>query len=358
MKRHLFVLAAGVLALSSCTSEGVVDDVARSTNVIGFDNVVTKLSRAEDITNAKFNQFYVFGSYNKGNANVSVFDNVLVSRLSSNDGWSYVDAANGVGAQHWVPGGKYHFYAYSCADASKLSGITTSINADGTSSFTLADYVCDAENQNDLIFAFNSGSDNTGIEGKQTGNQDVALNFTHVLSKVNAVFSSGFDKGYEMKISNVTIRNIADNGSFTYQPAAAGSDAATHVWSASRVADDANVVLWNDAEPISVTLTDDAATNSKETNSAFVIPNKYNDPNVTINFTVDLINNGESVLSGDVVGYFKPNWKPGYTYTYNITVDGDALKLGVIGFTTTVDEEGNIIPAGWGDDESSEITFK
>ncbi len=354
MKKNLFYFAAGVLALTACTSEDVVDDAARSRNVIGFENVVNKLSRADDITNSQFNQFYVYGYYNKEGVNFSpVFENVLVSRLSTNDGWTYFDEITKEDYRYWIPGAKYHFFAYSCGDGAKLDGITcTSLN-DGTSTFSLANYVCDATHQSDLIFAFNSGSDNLGIEGKESANQDVALNFVHVLSKVNATFSSGFPKGYVVKISDVTIRNIADEGAFLYQP----DETQKYAWNATRVADDATVVLWNAADPIAVSFTDDAETNSKDTNSAYVIPNRYNDPNVTINFTIDVIDQGNVIMHKDLIGYFQPNWLPGYTYTYNIKVDGSAAKLDVIAFTTTVDENGNIVASNWGNGDASAINF-
>ncbi len=353
MKRNLLYFAAGVLALSSCTSEDVVKDVARKQNVIGFENVVNKISRADDIINSGFKQFYVYGYYNTADVTFSnVFDNVLVSNTAT--GWQYYNETTNVDYQYWIPGAKYHFYAYSCGDAAKLEGITCSSVADGTSSFSLANYICDADHQVDLIFAYNSGSDNKGIVGKDNANQPVALNFSHILSKVNATFTSGFPKGQEVKISNVTIRNIADQGSFIFQVA---DGTPSYTWNASRVLTDAYVDLWKEETPISVSLTDDPESNSMDTNSAYVIPNKYNAANVTINFTIDVIDQGKVVLHKDLIGFFQPDWRPGFTYTYNIEVDGNAAKLDVIGFTTTVDAEGNIDASQWGNGDSSEIKF-
>ncbi len=360
MKKSFFYFAAGALALTACTSQDVVDDAVRSQNVIGFENVVNKISRADDITNSQFKSFYVYGYYNKEGVNFSpVFENVLVSRLSTNDGWTYKTTTEDY--RYWIPGAKYHFYAYSCGDGSQLDNVKCESLDDGTSSFYIANYICDATHQTDLIFAFNSASDEKGIEGKESANQDVALNFTHLLSKVNATFSSGFPKGYEVQISNVTIRNIADQGSFLYQPTPAVAEgetkAPTHVWSAIRVADDANVVLWAESDPISVKFTDTAATNTMDSNSAYVIPNRYNDPNVTINFTIDVKDQDTVIMHKDLIGYFQPTWLPGYTYTYNIVVDGNAAKLDVIGFTTTVDEEGNIVAADWGGTDTTDTTI-
>lgn len=354
MNKNLFFFVAGVLALTACTSEDVVNDVTRSSNVIGFDNVVSKLSRADDITNSQFNQFHVYGYYNKEGVSFSpVFENVLVSRKATNDGWNYKDDATKEDYRYWIPGAKYHFFAYSCGDGAKLTNISCApyVKDNSKSTFAIGNYVSNATHQADLIFAFNSGSDNTGIVGQESANQDVALNFVHLLSKVNATFSSGFPKDYEVKISNVTIRNIADEGSFLYQP----DETQKYVWDATRMADDANVVLWDGAsEPISVKFTDDAATNSKDTNSAYVIPYKYNDPNVTINFSIEVYDQGTLIMQKDLIGKFQPNWQPGYTYTYNIKVDGNAAKLDIITFTTTVDDMGNIKPAGWGTDDSEE----
>lgn len=364
MKRNLFYFAAGVLALSACTSEDVVNDVARTRNVIGFENVVKKSSRADDITNSQFKQFYVFGYYNKG-ANVfsPVFENTLVTRLATNDGWSYYDEATGEDYRHWIPGAKYHFFAYSVGNGAKLEQkVGGTPLSDGTSTFGFEDFVCDAENQSDLIFAYNCGSDNTGIEAMETGNTDVSLNFAHILTKVNATFSSGFPKGYEVKISNVTISNIYDKGDFLYQPGETATSP-VYTWNAELGGGTGNVVLWAaDADPLSVVFTNDASTNSEETNSAYVIPHKYNDPSVCINFSIEVIDNGNTIISKNLVGKFKPNWLPGYTYTYNIEVDGDAANLDIIGFSTAVDEDGNIVASKWGNgdtsDADSKISFK
>lgn len=117
MVKRFFYLAVGALALTACTSEDVVDDVTTSSrNLIRFENVVNKPSRAAtDITTQTLNQFNVFGFYVLPDAPThayEVFNNVPVTNPGSGM-WGYDDKY----ARYWVPNANYYFYAYSCGSA-------------------------------------------------------------------------------------------------------------------------------------------------------------------------------------------------------------------------------------------------
>ena len=82
MKKHLFYLAAAVVAMSSCTESEVIE-ISQS-KAIGFDSYVGNTTRAEqegqtlDVLKEEGNGFYVFGTYKEEgkDAVTTVFDGV------------------------------------------------------------------------------------------------------------------------------------------------------------------------------------------------------------------------------------------------------------------------------------------
>lgn len=367
MKRSYFYLAACALALTACTSESVLEDQVRDSREISFQNVVKKLTRQGDVTDLTGNSlktFQVYGYYttpeNSSVAN-QIFSNVEVT-CDDQGNWSYTDNS---AKRYWVPGAKYYFYAYSCGTASDIpSGMGSwAMNmADNRTPqqrvLTLTGYICDETNQHDLIFASNTGATEAdkyaGIIGKEKDNDAVAFQFSHLLSKVNAKFTSDFPDEYTVEISDVKITNIKDRGN--YDPVKGWNNVYQKNGGNHRVF----LLDTNDDEvsALSTTATGGAVT----TNSAYVIPAKYVGEKSTdewsgettntyaiLEFTLTLKYKDEVILNNKtIVGEFEPDWKTGNTYTYNITVDGDAAGLEIISFTTEKDGDGNIV-SNWSD---------
>lgn len=376
MKRSYFYFAASALVLSACTSEAVLDDAILNQNVIGFENVVKKHSRQEgdvtDLTGNGLQSFQVFGYYtlpeNPKHAH-KIFDDRTVTRAQDGK-WFYS------GEQHyWVKDARYYFYAYSCGDIVQLNSDfgTFTLDADGELTpidrvLKIHNYICDSSHQHDLIFASNTGAtaedEFEGILGKEKANDLVSFQFKHLLSKVNAKFTSNFPDDYEITISNVTLENIRNIGN--YNPCA-GTDPITQQsqggWQNVERKDGKRAMVYllntrdNSVNPISTSRGKDAAV----TNSAFVIPYSYSgtkptqeDPNIPntfvyLKFQLTVTYNGEYIMTKELTGEFNPSWTAGYTYTYNIVVDGNAANLEVITFTTTTDENGNEV-SGWASD--------
>lgn len=350
MKKHLFILAAGALALTACTSEDVVDDVASSRNQIQFENVVNKPTRA-DLTTENLRQFNVFGFYTMPdvpeNAH-AVFNNVAVTSPGTGV-WSYSDAYK----RFWVPGAKYYFYAYSCGNDSKLSRDfgtfsldmeTPSIDADNRV-LEINEYLCDYSHQHDLIFA-----SNTGMVGKETGNQIVSFEFQHILSKIQAKFTSKFSPEYELVIKNVSVRGISNQGDFNFSTGwenvkrkDANSSPIVYLLKTSTT----DGITQNAGSPLKVKnekvvnedgeVTDEQA--SVSTLEAYVIPKIYGDSEtdkVNLYFEVDLMYKGDYVIEGKpLTATFKPEWNKGCSYIYNVEISADALNMDAITFTTT-----------------------
>lgn len=360
MKKSLFFLAAGAMALSACTSEEVIEDVVQKQNAISFENVVNKLSRAdvEELTATELKHFSVFGYYitpnEDGTVNtesttaIPVFENVLVTRNEYST-WGYASDP-----RYWVPGGRFFFYAYSCGNTNKLQAD----GAYGTFGFNMENgktineralmingYICDNTHQHDLIYASNTGVDGNGIVAGPAGsNKTVGLAFKHILSKVSAQFSSKFPAGYTVEVSNVSIQGIYNTGNYNPNAAQGWQDQ-------SKSTTFPYVDLYKtsdvDTNPITVVneLDKDGKQVYKSTNSAFVMPRAYNegDPMVSIQFNVKVLNKNQAVLNQLMTASFKPTWQAGYKYVYSIDLSGSAAGLQAIAFTIVTDENGNLV---------------
>lgn len=367
MKKNYFYLAACAMALTACTSESVLEDEILDRKEIGFQNVVQRLTRdgdVKDLTSKDLSHFQVYGYYTlPGNDDIAndVFNDVTVTRDITNK-WSYSTMK-----RYWIPGAKYYFYAYSCGDEYKLEedyGVFSFNMREGLTPqqrvLKLTGYICDNTHQHDLIFASNTGATQAnpfaGILGKETDNDLVAFQFKHILSKVNAKFTSQFPAEYDITISDVTIKNIRDRGD--YNPLTGWNNVV-------RRSGSLHFVYLLDTEKTITTSAEEAPVFS---NSAYVIPYKYNGTKtkddwsgeetntyVSLEFTVNITYNGEDIYSKKIVGEFNPEWKAGYTYTYNINIDGDATGLQLISFTTATDEYGKIV-SDWNSEGA--ITFR
>lgn len=316
MVKRLFYLAAGALALTACTSEDVVNDVAFSRNQIKFENVVSKHSRAD--IGSDMSKFYVFGYYTLGTASNPVFDGVLVKKDGSD--WK-VDSDN---ERYWVPGGEYYFYAYSYGDGKTELSAALDANHD----LVISDFVCD--NATDLVFAANT----TGIEGQDKDNAPVALQFKHILSKIQTKFTSTFPSVYKVVISNVEVSDVDNKGNF--------NSSKTDYWQNVAAADNTSFALLSGENTLTVQNAE-GADKSAATDYAYVLPNKYAEGDVIyVQFTIDLYDGDaeEKVMTRTLKGKFTPDWKQGYTYIYNIELNGTTTNMEVISFTTTVDAFG------------------
>lgn len=332
MKKSILFIAAGALALSACTSSEVIEEGVQS-NAIGFQNVVSKESRA--LTSADLKFFSVYGYYVTENDNtpVVVFNGQDVARTDvSKNEWTYTPT------RYWVPGATYRFYAYSCEGTEFTAATGQASLGSGNDvagrALRLRNVICDGSHQHDLIFA----SNDEGIKGageETNTNAPVAFTFKHILSKINVVFSSGFPVGYEITVSDVKIKNFNDKGN--YNPTTGW---ANH--SESNQTNSAEIALTVDGTAnIAAAATDAANVKKVTTGIGYVIPYLYSDAETSNDEAVELEfkvvvknNNGESILTNTLTGTWYPKWQAGFTYTYNVTIDGDATALWPIVFET------------------------
>ncbi len=379
MKRNYFYFAASALVLSACTSENVVEDITKDRNVISFENVVKKPTRAdrvEDISAGSLSQFNVFGFYvtpSDPYKAYEIFDDVLVKRHDSD--WIYANADENIELRYWLKGNKYYFYAYNCGNKEKLSSYygTFTLNMDNKEKLSAAErvliinnYLCDHTHQHDLIYASNvGGSDYAGIEALESGNAHVALQFNHILSKVNARFTSKFPEEYEVIIKNVAIQNIRNIGN--YHPVSGWQEVKR-----TKTGDIVDMPYINLATAIrdadgnqtssflSVKNEVDNKGNQVYVDSeiGFVIPWGYQgdatasldeDNKVYFTFDIEVLNQGNTVLTKSLKAILNPTWLVGYFYTYNVELSGSSTNMDAIVFTTVTDKDGRVVDWQKGD---------
>lgn len=344
MKRSFLYLATVcALALSACSTESNIREENPELNVIGFSNFVSKPTRAEvaglDQDNLK--HFMVYGYYTlngKPETGYQVFNNTAVDYNEATSNWGYANE------RYWIPGASYYFYAYSCGTentdlADFLEMDMNETTAEGRV-LKINGYVCDEDHQQDLIFAVKKN-----IEGQEGGkNNKVSLKFKHLLTKVNAEFTSAFPEEYTIVVSDVRIEKVLNTG--WYDPNQPNN------W--TKAEGEGKVYLLTEADgTISTTKGEEGA----KTFSAHVLPWEY-ETKVELNFDVTLKIGEEEILSRHMSGIWTPTWTMGYKYTYNIEINGSNTGLEAIAFEIAEDETGKPV-ADWGNGtDNAEIEIK
>ncbi len=340
MKRF-FYLALGVMTLSACTSEEITD-VSSQSNTIGFENVVMKQTRADaqvgDLTNANLDKFIVYGFYTKEGqvANpIQCFGGEAVTK--QNGSWTYS------GTRFWVPEATYSFFAYSCGDVAldnKYGTVGLDLNSTGADrQITISNYRCDAFHNHDLVYAQNKEIKALAKTATNPNpNPNVSFKFSHVLTKIDAVFTSEFSNDYDIVIKDVRIINFRNMGTFSQ----------TKGWGNTAVRDNTleeNISMqleFPTTDGIGVANASQSQANKPKTMYRYVIPYKYATTDVQISFTIEVYK-GKShtpanlVLSRNMEGHWAPQWEQGYYYTYNITLTGTVANLQPIVFEVAQD---------------------
>ncbi|NBJ07089.1 fimbrillin family protein [Duncaniella freteri] len=343
--------AAASLVLASCSSTDVLEENIAAGTAISFNSHVSNSSRA--MTNDNFTSFRVYGGYTlDGQSDYHTsFNSTEVTKTEGT--WSYTG-----GAKYWVKDASYKFYAYSCENTALQKGTPIfATSGDKAGTFEITAFECDDTHQHDFLFA-ESGT----IIGKESGNTAVSFTFKHVLSKVCAKFKSGFPAGVNIQVTGVQFRNIHDRANFS------STLAADERWiSHSRTK--AYNETTSEYTKTSLDITGDntisaaipaeggnAAVEAKDvtTNNGFFIPCTYTAAEVYLCFHIKVTDeDGNTIKDEDIKGNIQPTWKPGVSYTYNITVNGTAAGLEKIEFT--VDATNGI--TDWTEQEGGEIKF-
>lgn len=365
MKRSYFFLALSALALSACTSEEVVD-VGVQKNPIGFENAVLKQSRAGDqaltgdLTNATFDKFLVYGYYTmkeQANNPIQVFSGDAVTKRADGT-WAYTNT------RFWVPDANYCFFAYSCGDialANQYGTVGLSLNvSESERQMTISNYRCDQTHNHDLIIAQARNMVGQAItETNKTPNAKVALKFEHVLTKIDAVFTSEFSGEYDVVIKDVKIVNFRNMGSFASNATKWTADREVNTSTGAIIPAEIQLPFAG-GEGVATAALGNRAEKKAYTGSVYMIPYSYSQNDVQIVFSLDLYKGSEHtqanfVMGRNMTGTWSPKWETGKYYTYNIRLTGTVANLQPIVFETSQDMNLD----GWtsGSSTATDISF-
>ncbi|MDE6010587.1 MAG: fimbrillin family protein [Muribaculaceae bacterium] len=372
MKKFAFFLAGTALALAGCTSDEEIH-VGPLSNAIGFENAVLKQTRAGDqakpgdLTNESFDKFLVYGYYtmkDQTNNPIQVFSGDPVTKVGGI--WSYTNT------RYWVPDANYCFFAYSCGDialSNTYGTVGLSLNVgESERQMTISNYRCDQRHNHDLIVAQARNLVGQAItEENKTPNKDVPLKFEHVLTKIDAIFTSEFSGEYDVVIKDVRIVNFRNIGSFSSN----GTK-----WIADRETDAAGAVIPASIQLPFTNLEGVANAAEKETvdgeevikraerkaytSSVYMIPWHYSQNDVQLAFSIDLYKGEEHttanfVMGRNMTGTWSPTWEAGKYYTYNIRLTGTVANLQPIVFVT--DKDMNLDEWSSGASTATDISF-
>lgn len=348
MKKMLLVLGVAAAAMTSCTSDEVLE--MNPTNTIKFESFVNRGTRAvtsvtspdntADGTYSGLKSFYVFGYYDTDNV---VFDEVLVTKVENTTSnpssieWSYGTPIP------WASEQTYQFAAYATANES------TDLNASfakvddkpvlSFSNFAVTD-------ESDLVIAY--------VNNHRAGS-DVDLNFKHKLAKVKFTFTnnSNADDNLTMKVSDVTF-SLVQTGDY--------NSSVKNEWTVKSGVAETELVFTENPNSTFV-----VQGNSCTTFEHLVLPQKLG--SIKAAFTasyydeygglVKKITYSDIVLGGEAVDDLDGEyWKPGYAYNYtaHLPVSPSHIKFNVIsvdGWSEGSGDNGNATV----DDTTGSITF-
>lgn len=318
MKKMLLVLGVAAAAMTSCTSDEVLE--MNPTNAIKFESFVNRGTRSvtsvtspDNTADGTYNglkSFYVFGYYDD---NKEVFDEVLVEKVENTTSnpssieWNYGTP------KPWASGQTYQFAAYATANESTDLNAVFSSGVLSFSNFAVTD-------GSDLVIAY--------VNDHSAGS-DVNLSFKHKLAKVKFTFTnnSNADDNLTMQVSPVTF-SLVQTGSYENSPG-------NFEWTVSGVE---KTELEFNEKPNSTFVTQG---NSCTTFEHLVLPQKLG--SIKASFTasyydeygglVKTITYSDIVLGGEAVdGLDGEYWKPGYAYNYtaSLPVSPSHIKFTVI----------------------------
>lgn len=339
--KKVFLMSVAVLAMTACTSTDVLDEGAlEQTNAIGFQTLVNKGSRTNSVpmTNDNFTKFFVYGSYHAQNQElnkVTVFNGEDVTKQTSG-AWTYNTL------RYWLKDNIYQFYAYSNGNAAFAEGEGRANFGDGV--LNLADVYVDEEHQKDLIFAKSDP-----IPAKETGNDKVAFDFEHILSKLNVKFVNNYPADYTLEISNVKLANFRNFSKYngTTQswdtPVRKPTETSVHELPLYFVAAEGSTTL---RQTVTLKNSETVTGTSDFTEWGYVLPFAYQSKNIDILFDLKVTNPlGEEIVAKTIKGQWQPIWLKGTAYAYTVKLTGGETGLQPIEFTVNAWEDED---DGWG----------
>lgn len=212
MKKQFFYMAAAAIALTSCSSEDVIEVNQGDAIEFRVSTGIGSNSRGTETTTGNLTQFFIT-AINSGNL---YFQNALFTEVEGN---KYTHSP----AYYWPGNGStVDFYGFSYYTTTNFTDGTVSdfgtVSIDGSTkqitNFTVKDEVAD---QVDLV--------TTTAQGSSQNQGSMTLTFNHVLSQIR-IKAKNTNSNYKYEIMGVKIGHIKNKGTYTFPaiPATATSE--------------------------------------------------------------------------------------------------------------------------------------
>ena len=302
MKKMLLVLGVAAAAMTSCTSDEVIE--VNQSSLIKFEPFVNKGTRFVTDTDRGISKFYVYGCHTEGGL-VPDFTNVPVTKTGT---WEYYtgDGDDDENYRYWTSA-QYFFGAYATKNVSGQLVNGTEVAFDQTDNeLTFTDFT--VNDDNDLV-ADVMTFQQTDFENPET----VQFNFRHLLSKIQFSFTNSHSvAGTTMDITNLQIDKCRVKGTCTVTENNVAWSELADTEENSRVLALHNVT------------TSGIAIGGTYVNNTLVVPGEIQD-GYKVSFVVTFKNAqgqtiGEKTYANNSAIVLKTNavdeWKPGYVYNY------------------------------------------
>ena len=321
MKKMLLVLGVAAAAMTSCTSDELIE--VNQSSLIKFEPFVNKGTRSVTDTDGNISKFYVYGCHTEADV-VSDFVNVPVTKSNSEWGYYTGDGDDEENYRYWTSA-QYFFGAYATKNGSDILTDGTEVAFDKTyNKLTFTDFT--VNDDNDLVadvITFQQTSFETP--------QPVQFNFRHLLSKIQFSFKNTHSvDGTTMDITDLQIDKCRVMGTCvvtateaTWSELAADGNDGTNTEEGTRVLALQDVT------------TSGIAKNNTYVNNTLVVPGEIQD-DYKVSFKVTFKNaqgqtigvrtyadNNAIVLNRNAVN----QWKPGYVYNYTANLSLDLVPI-------------------------------
>lgn len=359
MKKSLFIMALGAIALTSCSQDEVLEV---KQDAIAFSAFTENLSRATAKTDlGTGDNFVVYANENSGDA---VTDLPYIKGIvATTDG-----AGGGAGefklaSTYYWPIKPLDFYCISPASLAEGT-ITPANNIPAISTYTV-----DSDHAEDLLYSVTTGL-KRGTNVDADGVADI--NFRHALSMIQFKFASDVTYDLDVTVSEIQLVNVAQTGAYALPSETTSPNLATNTDpNASTVDGDGTRGAWTIAsgaytstytwaENYSAT----PATPSAAGTAYFLLPQTVTASSIPTGdtawegayFKINCVisKDNVTVYSGQVqipvaTAGSQYTWKEGYKYLYTFTFgkgggyypDSNDPAIVPISFDITVDEMQN-----------------
>lgn len=377
MKKSLFIMALGAIALTSCSQDEVLEV---KQDAIAFTAFTENLSRATAKTDlGTADNFVVYANENVTGGKAYI-QGVVATTIGAGGGTGEFKLAS---TYYW-PVNALNFYCISPASLAKGT-ITPANNIPAISTYTV-----DSDHAEDLLYSVAKGlkrGATTGNDGKiaDVDADGVAdINFRHALSMIQFKFASDVTYDLDVTVSEIQLVNVAQTGAYALPEYTTSpwldsedetADDRNEVDNGNGVADDANKyrtrgawTIASDAYSSTYTWAENysatPATPSAAGTAYFLLPQTVTASSIPTGdtawegayFKINCVisKDNVTVYSGQVqipvaTAGSQYTWKEGYKYLYTFTFgkgggyypDSNDPAIVPISFDITVDEMQN-----------------